>query len=202
MSMNSPETPSSVPSTLSPGTQFGSYEILQQLGAGGMGEVYRARDTRLERQVAIKTLSLEWCCQPDALARFEQEARSACALNHPNIVTIYEFGHVNGTRYISMELVIGETVRELLAAGPIPFRKAIAIAAQSARDRTRSSRSKAGEPDGFWRCYRQDSGFRSGETEGASLSLGFRCFDHADGAGNNNGHRWLYVTGASHGRHG
>jgi predicted ATPase len=132
MSMNSPETPSSVPSTLSPGTQFGSYEILQQLGAGGMGEVYRARDTRLERQVAIKTLSLEWCCQPDALARFEQEARSACALNHPNIVTIYEFGHVNGTRYISMELVIGETVRELLAAGPIPFRKAIAIAAQIA----------------------------------------------------------------------
>jgi predicted ATPase/serine/threonine protein kinase len=131
-SMNPPETPSSVPSTLSPGTRFGSYEILERLGAGGMGEVYRAKDTRLEREVAIKTLSLEQCSQPEALSRFEQEARSACALNHPNIVTIYELGHVNGTRYISMELVIGETVRELLASGPIPFRKAVAIAAQIA----------------------------------------------------------------------
>ena len=97
-----------------------------------MGEVYRARDTRLEREVAIKTLSLERCSQPEALLRFEQEARSACALNHPNIVTIYELGQVNGTRYISMELVIGETVREWLASGPIPFRKAVAFAAQIA----------------------------------------------------------------------
>ncbi len=112
--------------------RFGIYEILQRLGAGGMGEVYRAMDTHLEREVAIKTLSLERCSQPDALARFEHEARSACALNHPNIVTIYELGHVNGTRYIAMELVNGETVRELLASGPIPFRKAVAIAAQIA----------------------------------------------------------------------
>ena len=97
-----------------------------------MGEVYRARDTRLDREVAIKTLSLESGSKPEALSRFEQEARSACALNHPNIVTIYELGHVNGTRYIAMELVIGETVRELLASGPIPFRKAVAIAAQIA----------------------------------------------------------------------
>ena len=130
--MNPPLTPGSVPSTLSPGLRFGIYEILQRLGAGGMGEVYRAMDTRLEREVAIKTLSLERCSQPDALARFEHEARSACALNHPNIVTIYELGHVNGTRYIAMELVNGETVRELLASGPIPFRKAVAIAAQIA----------------------------------------------------------------------
>jgi predicted ATPase len=130
--MNPPETPSSVPSTLSPGARFGSYEILQRLGAGGMGEVYRARDTRLEREVAIKTLSLERCSQPEALSRFEQEARSACALNHPNIVTIYELGHVNGTRYIAMELVAGKTLRELLTGGPIPFRKAVAIAAQIA----------------------------------------------------------------------
>ena len=127
-----PENPSSVRSTLSPGTLFGSYEILERLGAGGMGEVYRARDTRLEREVAIKTLSQEHCAQPEALLRFEKEARSACALNHPNIVTVYELGHVNGTRYISMELVRGETVRQLLTAGPIPFRKAVTIAAQIA----------------------------------------------------------------------
>ena len=130
--MNPPETPSSLLSTLSPGTRFGNYEILQRLGAGGMGEVYRAKDTRLEREVAIKALSLERGSQPEALSRFEQEARAACALNHPNIVTIYELGHVNETCYISMELVIGETVRELLASGPIPFRKAVAIAAQIA----------------------------------------------------------------------
>src|SRR5271155_4256732 len=125
--MNPPPTSDSLSSALSPGARFGSYEILERLGAGGMGEVYRAKDIRLGREVAIKTLSLEQCSQPEALLRFEQEARSACALNHPNIVTIYELGHVEGTRYISMELVTGETVRELLASGPIPFRKAVAI---------------------------------------------------------------------------
>ena len=121
-----------MPSTLSPGARFGSFEILQQLGAGGMGEVYRAKDTRLDREVAIKTLSLDRCSQPEALSRFEQEARSASALNHPNIVTIYELGQVNGTRYIAMELVDGETVRALLASGPISFRKSVVIAAEIA----------------------------------------------------------------------
>ena len=130
--MNPPLMPGSMPSTLSPGTRFGTYEILQRLGAGGMGEVYRARDIRLGREVAIKTVSLDRHSQPEALSRFEQEARSASALNHPNIVTIYELGHVDGTHYIAMELVSGETVRALLTSGPIPFRKAVAIAAQIA----------------------------------------------------------------------
>ncbi len=97
-----------------------------------MGEVYRARDTRLEREVAIKTLLLDRSSQPEAISRFEKEARAACALNHPNIVTIYELGEVKGTCYIAMELVMGETVRKLLASGPIPFRKTVAIAAQIA----------------------------------------------------------------------
>src|SRR6202035_1905834 len=130
--MSPSPTPGSVPPTPSPGTRFGSYEILQRLGAGGMGEVYRAKDTRLDREVAIKTLLLDRCSHPEALSRFEQEARSACALNHPNIVTIYELGHVNGTRFIAMELVDGETVRKMLASGPIPFRQSVAIAAQIA----------------------------------------------------------------------
>jgi serine/threonine protein kinase len=81
-----------MPSTLSPGTRFGSYHVLQRLGAGGMGEVYRAKDIRLDREVAIKTLAPDLCCQPEGLSRFEREARSASALNHPNIVTIYELG--------------------------------------------------------------------------------------------------------------
>ncbi len=131
--MGPPHLPDPAPSTLSPGTRFGAYEILEQLGAGGMGEVYRARDTRLGREVAIKTVSLhDRHSQAEALTRFEIEARSASALNHPNIVTIYELGCVDNTHFIAMELVRGETVRQLLAAGPLPFRKAIAIAAQVA----------------------------------------------------------------------
>ena len=130
--MTVPPKPESVSSTLSPGSRFGDYEILQQLGVGGMGEVYRARDTRLDREVAIKTLSLERLAQPEALARFEKEARSASALNHPSIVTIYELGLVNSIRFIAMELVEGETLRHLLASGPIPFRKSVALAAQIA----------------------------------------------------------------------
>lgn len=130
--MNQSSMSSSEQSALSPGARFGRYEILQQLGAGGMGEVYRAKDTRLDREVAIKTLSLERCSHPDSLLRFEHEARAASALSHPNIVTIYELGHENGTRYIAMELVDGNTLRSLLGAGAIPFRKSVAIAAQIA----------------------------------------------------------------------
>src|ERR1700733_4649668 len=131
-SMDPSSTSGSVPSTLSPGARFGTYQILQRLGVGGMGEVYRAKDTRLEREVAIKTLSLDGCSRPEVLSRFEQEARSACALNHPSIVTIYELGQMTDTRFIAMELVEGETLRALLASGPIPFRKSVAIAAQVA----------------------------------------------------------------------
>lgn len=130
--MTEPNQKISASAQLPPGTRFGNFEVLNLLGAGGMGEVYRARDSRLERDVAIKILSMEQCCRPDALARFEREARAACALNHPNIVTIYEIGEVNGARFIAMELVAGETLRELIRSGPIPFREAVAIAAQVA----------------------------------------------------------------------
>ena len=114
------------------GSKLGHYEITGALGAGGMGEVYRARDTRLGREVAIKVL-------PDALAygrtgreRFEQEARSASALNHPNIVTIYELAQADSVHYIAMELVEGETLRQMLERGPLPLRKALEVAAQVA----------------------------------------------------------------------
>ena len=122
----------SVSFSLSPGMRFGSYEILQRLGAGGMGEVYRAKDTRLDREVAIKTVSVMHHSSSETLSRFEREARSASALNHPHIVTIYELGSVEGKHYIAMELVAGKTLRELLDSGPVPFRKAIMFAAQIA----------------------------------------------------------------------
>src|SRR3954471_11429674 len=117
-------------SSLVPGTRFGAYEILERLGAGGMGEVYRARDTRLGREVALKTIMLDRSTQRDAIERFEQEARAASSLNHPNIVTIYELGQLYGTHYIAMELVIGRTVRDLLASGAIPFHQVADVAAQ------------------------------------------------------------------------
>ena len=105
---------------LTPGTRFASYELGPLLGAGGMGEVYRAKDVRLGRPVAIKVLRPESAATPERLARFEQEARTASALNHPNVITIYDIGRVDDTPYIAMEYVEGKTLRELLERGPLP----------------------------------------------------------------------------------
>jgi len=116
--------------TLFAGTRVGMFEILGPLGAGGMGEVYRARDVRLEREVAIKVLPAEFSSDPARLKRFEKEARGASALNHPSIVTIYEIGSEGPTPFIAMELVSGKTLREILLAGPLPSKKLLAIAAQ------------------------------------------------------------------------
>jgi serine/threonine protein kinase len=118
--------------TVSAGTRLGPYELLGSLGAGGMGEVYRARDTRLQREVAIKVLPAELSSDATRLKRFEREARSASALNHPNIVTIHEVGQSDSTSFIVMELVDGKTLRELLYAGSLPLRKLLSIAAQVA----------------------------------------------------------------------
>ncbi|MGD0425676.1 MAG: protein kinase [Candidatus Acidiferrales bacterium] len=117
---------------LLPGSRLGPYEIGTLLGAGGMGEVYRARDPRLDRTVAIKILPAELSADSDRLHRFEREARSASALNHPNIVTIYELAQDGSAHYIAMELIEGETLRQLLVAGTLPIRKTIELAAQIA----------------------------------------------------------------------
>jgi serine/threonine protein kinase len=120
------------PRTLHSGTKLGPYEIVELLGAGGMGEVYRARDARLDRMVAIKILPAAFSADRDRLQRFAQEARSASALNHPNIITIYELGQDGPTHYIAMELVEGKTLRQLLVSGLLPIRRTIEIAAQAA----------------------------------------------------------------------
>jgi predicted ATPase/serine/threonine protein kinase len=124
--------------TLAPGSQLGPFEIVAPLGAGGMGQVYRARDTRLERIVAIKLLPAAFSANGAWLQRFEQEARSASALNHPNIVTIYELGQHGSSHYIAMELVEGQTLRVLLGSGLLPMRKVIEIAAQVAEGLTKA----------------------------------------------------------------
>jgi eukaryotic-like serine/threonine-protein kinase len=116
----------------SPGKKVGPYEVISAIGAGGMGEVYRARDTRLGREVALKILPAEFSESQERLQRFEQEARSASALNHPNIITIYDVGHTDSTSYLSMELVEGKSLRTILDEGPMPLRKVITIASQLA----------------------------------------------------------------------
>src|SRR5213595_2976751 len=117
---------------LTAGIILGHYEILAALGSGGMGDVYRARDTRLGREVAIKVLHEARARDREALRRFEQEARSASALNHPNIVTIHEIGSSNSTTYIAMEFVDGQTLREMLHTGPLPTRRLLDLAFQVA----------------------------------------------------------------------
>ena len=118
--------------SLPTGKQLGPFEILAPLGAGGMGEVYRARDGRLGREVAVKVLSTEFSTDADRRERFEREARSASALNHPNIVTIYEIGSTGSTTYIAMELVDGKTLRETFQAGALPTKRLLDLAFQMA----------------------------------------------------------------------
>jgi serine/threonine protein kinase/Tfp pilus assembly protein PilF len=118
----------SVPS----GTHFGPYEVISRIGAGGMGEVYRAKDTRLGRFVAIKILPARFSEDRNRLMRFEQEACSASALNHPNIITIYDIGSSESGIYIAMELIEGKTLREILNSGRLPLKKAIHIGMQLA----------------------------------------------------------------------
>src|SRR5215831_8131843 len=119
--------------TLPTGSRLGPYEVLAPLGAGGMGEVYRARDTRLGREVAIKVLPAGLSADPERLKRFEREARSASSLNHPNIVTIYDIGAEGGVSYIAMELVKGESLRaELVGGDALPVRQVLQIGTQIA----------------------------------------------------------------------
>ncbi len=117
---------------LTPGAKLGPYEIQSPLGAGGMGEVYRATQSSLGRQVAIKVLASASASDPVRLQRFEQEARAASALNHPNIISIYDVGRERSISYIAMEFVDGKTLRELLQAGPLGIKKSLQIAAQIA----------------------------------------------------------------------
>ena len=120
------------PIRLARGTRLGPYEILTLVGEGGMGKVYRARDTKLKRDVAIKVLPGSLARSAEALSRFEREARAVAALSHPNILPIFDFGSEAGTTYAVMELLEGETLREPLLRGPLPLRKALDVGLQVA----------------------------------------------------------------------
>jgi len=135
---------------LDQGTRLSPYEVVAPLGAGGMGEVYRARDARLGGDVAIKVLPAQLATEPDALGRFEREARSIAALSHPHILSIFDFGRAGSIAYAVTELLDGATLRELLAGGPLPPRRALEIGRQIA--------------DGLAAAHHKDSAFSSPST--------------------------------------
>ena len=118
--------------TLTAGAKLGPYEIQSELGAGGMGEVYRARDTRLDRQVAIKILAMHLSSSPELKQRLEREARAISSLNHPHICHLYDIGSQDGTDYLVMELLEGETVGERLRKGSMPLNEVLKVGAEVA----------------------------------------------------------------------
>src|ERR1700682_1946354 len=113
--------------TILAGTRLGPYEVLGPLGAGGMGEVYRAKDTRLGRDVAVKVLPERLAQNPEALARFEREARAVAALSHPHLLAIHDFGKDGEVQYAVTELLEGKTLRSLLARERLPWRRSLEI---------------------------------------------------------------------------
>ena len=118
---------------LTPGLQVGPYEVMAVLGTGGMAEVYRARDTRLGREVALKVVKAPMAANPELLERLEKEARIAGSLNHPNLVVVYDVGQHDGTPYFVTELLEGESLRSRLSRGRVPVRTALERGAQLAR---------------------------------------------------------------------
>ena len=126
---------------LNPGTKLGPYEIVGPLGAGGMGEVYRAKDTRLGRDVAIKVLPASFVADAAAQQRFEREAKTISGLNHPNICVLYDVGHQDGLEYLVMECVEGETLAKRLEKGPLPLEQVLKYGAQIAEALDKAHRS-------------------------------------------------------------
>jgi len=126
---------------LSPGTKLGPYEIIAPVGAGGMGEVYRARDTRLDRVVAIKVLPSQLAENPDARQRFDREARAISSLNHPNICTLHDVGQQDGISYLVMEYLEGETLADRLGNGPLPIDQVLRYGAEICDGLERAHRS-------------------------------------------------------------
>ncbi|MEO5936605.1 MAG: serine/threonine-protein kinase, partial [Terriglobales bacterium] len=127
--------------SLTPGTKLGPYEIVAAVGAGGMGEVYKARDTRLEREVAIKVLPAHLSQNPDLKQRFEREARAISSLNHPHICTLHDIGEQDGIGFLVLEYLEGETLSERLQKGPLPTAELLKTAIQIADGLDKAHRS-------------------------------------------------------------
>jgi serine/threonine protein kinase len=156
---------------LQAGARLGPYEIIGPLGAGGMGEVYKASDTRLRRSVALKVLPATHATDPDRLRRFEQEALAAAALNHPNLLAVYDIGTSGPGTYMVSELLEGQTLREYLLDGPLPVRKALDYAIQIA-----NGLAAAHEKGIVHRDLKPENIFSLGMGEPRYSILGWRSF--------------------------
>jgi len=193
-------------SHLQPGSRIGPYEIVEHIGAGGMGEVYRARDPRFEREVAIKLLPAAFAQDQDRLSRFEREARAAGSLNHPNILTIHDFGYQTGVPYLVSELLRGETLRQFLERSDITPRAAVAYAAEIARGlgaaHARDIVHRDLKPENIFssRWRRENPGLRPGEIAGLSPGEERLCADAFHRAGHGPRIIWIHVAGASPGQ--
>ena len=162
--------------SLNPGTKLGPYEIVSPVGAGGMGEVYRAHDARLGREVAIKVLPTDYAGDPDRLRRFEQEACASSALNHPNILSIYDVGNHDGSPYVVSELLVGETLRKRIAGSPLTQRRAIDYALQIAH-----GLAAAHEKGIIHRDLKPDNIFITNDGRVKILDFGLAKLTHIDG---------------------
>ena len=195
--------------TLTAGSKLGPYEILAPIGAGGMGEVYRARDERLKRDVAIKVLPPELAADPERRARFEREARAASGLSHPNILTVYDIGTHESNVYIAMELVEGGTLKDLSASGPVPVEKLLDVSRpdrrrprRGARGRDRAPGPEAAERHGLQARVREDPGLRPRQARHPGGPGGVGPADgggRPDASGDGDGHGRLHVAGAGGG---
>ena len=165
--------------TLPAGSRLGPYEVLSPIGAGGMGEVYRAKDPRLGRDVAIKVLPASFSSDPDRLKRFEQEARAAGVLNHPNVTIVYDIGTHEGAPYVVQELLEGETLRAELASGRFPPRKAIDYGIQIAR-----GLAAAHEKGIVHRDLKPENLFVTNDGRVKILDFGLAKLTQVEGAGN------------------
>lgn len=198
------DPPVSVASSLKPGQKIGHFEIIGAVGRGGMGEVWKARDLRLKRDVAIKVLPADLVRDPDRIARFEREARAASALNHPNIVSVHEIGNDGGVSFIVSELVDGETLARVIERGALPLRADrgrhtnLRGTRGGARGRSHPPRLETGQHHADPRRAREDPRFWArapGSRSGSS--------EHDDGDqpyGRHPGHSRLHVARAGAGR--
>lgn len=189
--------------SLAPGTKLGPYEIVAPIGAGGMGEVYRARDSRLNRDVAIKVLPAAFSADAERLRRFEQEARALSALNHPNLLAIYDIGSQDGIEYLVSELLEGESLRERLSEGALPWRKVADYSVQMAKGpqrRTRRNCPPRPQARKYFRLHRwtrKDSRFRPREIGRKSRRKRCHNDERRHAARRRDGHHRLHVARAS-----
>ena len=163
---------------LAANTKLSHYRIVSKIGAGGMGEVYLAQDTKLDRKVALKILPVDVAAHQDRMKRFVQEAKSASALNHPNIITIYEIEQIDSVNFIATEFIDGETLRQRLKNGPLKLGEVLDVAAPISPVRSRllmlpASWHRDIKPEKHHaaaRRHREGAGLRSGETNRASVA--------------------------------